>query len=149
MWPKVTWPRRGFPWVHACATGSCEISVLVGAVHRKWRQSRDLEGGSLGCSHAQPEVGVSRPFFGCFRICCVVLHVRVLTEYIWFPKSPNRRSLCIYPGLWLALYIEAALTFFFSLHKNTNFFTISAASTGFSKSLVTSVMVCPAHRWMR
>jgi hypothetical protein len=23
------------------------------------------------------------------------------------------------------------------------------ASTGFSKSLVTSVMLCPAHRWMR
>ena len=31
----------------------------------------------------------------------------------WYIWSPNRRSLCIYPGLWLALYIEAALTFFF------------------------------------
>jgi hypothetical protein len=24
--------------------------------------------------------------------------------YIWSLKSPNRRPLCIYPGLWLALY---------------------------------------------
>ena len=24
--------------------------------------------------------------------------------YIWSPKSSNRRSLCIYPGLWLAIY---------------------------------------------
>jgi hypothetical protein len=37
-----------------------------------------------------------------------------------------------------------------SLTSNkTNFFTMVVASTGFSKSLVISVMLCPAHRWMR
>jgi hypothetical protein len=41
----------------------------------KW--SRDPEGCFLGCTHPQPEVGFCRRFFGCFRICCVVLHVRV------------------------------------------------------------------------
>jgi hypothetical protein len=30
--------------------------------------------------------------------------------------------------------------------NKTNFFTMVVASTGFSKSLVTSVMLCPAHR---
>jgi hypothetical protein len=33
--------------------------------------------------------------------------------------------------------------------NNTKFCTMVVASTGFSKSLVTSVMLCPAHRWMR
>jgi hypothetical protein len=37
----------------------------------------------------------------------------------------------------------------FSTSNNTQFCTMVAASTGFSKSLVTSVMLCPAHRWMR
>jgi hypothetical protein len=41
--------------------------------------------GSIGCVHAQP--GFPR-FFGCFRICCVVLHVLVLTVwYFYFTKS--------------------------------------------------------------
>ena len=94
--------------------------------------------GSLGCVHAQPEVGVSRPFFWCFRICCVVIHVRVLTgifkstfDFLCHP-TPNRTSLCINPGLWLAPYIEAALTFFSSFFHNTclainktTFFTMS------------------------
>ena len=33
---EVTWPRRCFPWAHACTTGSCAISVLVGLFDRKW-----------------------------------------------------------------------------------------------------------------
>jgi hypothetical protein len=79
--------------------------------------------------------------------------------YIWSPKSPNSRSLCIYPGLWLALYrgcinfIFLFFSFFFHntclTSNNTNFCTMSVASMGFSKSLVTSVMLCPAHRWMK
>ena len=77
----------------------------------------------------------------------------------WYIWSPNRRSLCIYPGLWLALYIEAALTFFFfflfflyqsyyfwyyfvfhttfSTNTNTKFCTMVVASTGFSKKTFT------------
>jgi hypothetical protein len=65
--------------------------------------------------------GVSRPFLGvfgyvvwystsAFSLCGISSLLRV-KWYIW---SPKRRSLCIYPGLWLVLYIEAALTFFFS-----------------------------------
>jgi hypothetical protein len=78
----------------------------------------------------------------------------------WYIWSPNRRSLCIYPGLWLALYIEATITFFFFLFfwyqfyyfwyfffhntcltsNKAKFCTMVVASTGFSKSLVTSVI---------
>jgi hypothetical protein len=45
--------------------------------------------------------------------------------------------------------------FFFFFHNtcltrnNTHFCTMPVVSTGFSKSLVTSVMLCPAHQWMR
>ena len=35
--------------------------------------------GSLGCAHALPGFP---PFFGCFRIYCVVLHVRLFT--VWY-----------------------------------------------------------------
>ena len=34
--PDVTWPRRRFPWVCTCTTGSCAISALVGPFDRKW-----------------------------------------------------------------------------------------------------------------
>jgi hypothetical protein len=43
-----------------------------------------------------------------------------LPGMIWCPKSPNRRSLCIYPGLWLALYrgcINLFFSFFFFFIK--------------------------------
>ena len=37
-WPKVTWPWRGsLGKVHACATGSCAVSTLVGPFYWKWR----------------------------------------------------------------------------------------------------------------
>ena len=38
--PEVTWPRRVFPWVCTCATGSYAISILVGPFYRKWRYKR-------------------------------------------------------------------------------------------------------------
>jgi hypothetical protein len=51
LWlPEVTQGNpKEFPWMCACATGSCAISVLVGSFHRKWRHqtSRDLFGVPL------------------------------------------------------------------------------------------------------
>ena len=51
LWlPEVTQGNpKEFPWMCACATGSCAIFVLVGSFHRKWRHqtSRDLFGVPL------------------------------------------------------------------------------------------------------
>ena len=77
---------------------------LTGSVVIRRRQSRDPKGGSLLCGHVQPEIGISRPFFGCFRICCVVLHVRVLTviskSYVTL-KGVILKGVCTYAtGSW-------------------------------------------------
>ena len=45
---------------------------------------------------------------------------------------------------WYLFFHNTCLT-----SNNTKFCTMVIASTGFSKSLVTSVMLCPAYRWMR
>jgi hypothetical protein len=47
-------------------------------------------------------------------LACMLNNLRVkwMKWYIWSPKSPNRRSLCIYPWLWLALY-RGCINFFF------------------------------------
>jgi hypothetical protein len=141
-WPEVVW----LPDLTWC--------------HRKWRHKTESGWFPLGC------------VLICSR-CCVVLkgvfyHVCVLTVvflinnlrvkwmkwYIWSPKSPSRRSLCIYPCLWLTLYRGCINLLFFLFFltcltsNNTNLCTIPVASTAFSKSLVTFVMLCPAHRWM-
>jgi hypothetical protein len=57
---------------------------------------------------------------GCF-LSRPLSHCGISTKwmqwYIWSPKSPNRRSLCIYPGLWLALYRdESAYVNFMNKH---------------------------------
>jgi hypothetical protein len=89
LWlPEVTEVHpKGFPWVRACATGSCAISALVGSFHRKRRHqtSHDLfgvllEGWNarmhnlklrnfrsempLGCSLGRPRLSFSTPFTG-------------------------------------------------------------------------------------
>jgi hypothetical protein len=151
-WPKVAWlPDVTWPKV---------TSQEVTSQYRKWMIP-------LGCDLNCSRCCIVRQ--GCFlsrRFLTVVflLHnrrVKWMKWYIWSPKSPIRRSLCIYPGLWLALYrgcinlffLFSLFTFFFHTtcltSNNTNFCTMSVASTGFSKSLVMSVMLCPAHRWMR
>ena len=89
LWlPEVTEVHpKGFPWVRACATGSCAISALVGSFHWKPRHqtSRDLFGvllegwGTrmhnlklcnirsevpLGCSLGRPRLSFPTPFTG-------------------------------------------------------------------------------------
>ena len=76
-----------------------------------------------GCAHAQLEVVVSRSFF-------VFLDILCSTQY---PFS----------SFFFFFFHNTCLT-----SKKTNFFTRSVASTGFSKNLVTSFMLCPAHRCM-
>jgi hypothetical protein len=68
-----------FSRVCACANGSYAIYALVGPFRGSDVSHVTPKEGSLGCAHAPPKVVVSPLFFGCFRICCVVLHVRVLT----------------------------------------------------------------------
>ena len=87
--PNVTSPRRGFLWKGACMRNRKLRNIYPSrAFSPVGHQSHDPKGGSLGRAHPQPEVGISRPFFGCFRICCVVLHIRdvffcVFLEMIW------------------------------------------------------------------
>ena len=59
-------------------------------------------------------------FKGCIKciefLCVSRINISICLLYTSFKgdiKSPNRKSLCIYPGLWLALYIEAVWIFFF------------------------------------
>ena len=68
--PKGVHPEVTEAIVCACPTGT------MATCHRRSPE------GVEGCANAQLEVGVSRPFFGCFRICYIVLHVRVLT--VWY-----------------------------------------------------------------
>ena len=65
LWPEVT-GVIAFP----CADFSCVFSSYYCSSAKCW--SKWPQRCSLGCMHAQPDFS---PFFGCFRICCVVLHV--------------------------------------------------------------------------
>ena len=142
------------------ATGFDVTSQEVTSSDRKWMIP-------LGMCSDLFEVLCSTPMVfsitSAFSVVFLLNNLRVkwMKWYIRSPKSPSRRSLCIYPGLWLALYrgcinllFFSFFYFFFYFHSsclrsnNTNLCTKPVASTVFSKSLVTSVMLCPAHRWM-
>ena len=126
--------------------------------HMKWRHKTESGWFPLGC------------VLICSR-CCVVLqgcffyHVCVLTVVFllneWNGTFDPLSHPVEDPGLWLALYRGCINLLFFLLffpvffhstclaRNNTHLYTIPVAFTAFSKSLVTSVMLCPAHRWMR
>ena len=136
MWPKLT--SREVKWRHKTESGWFHL------------------GYDLICSKCCVVLQVcflSRPSVLAVVFPLNNLRVKWMKWYIWSPKSPNRRSLCIYPGLWLDLYRGWINLLFFHntclTSNNTNFWTMPVASRGFSKNLVTSVMLCPAHRWMR
>jgi hypothetical protein len=68
------------------------------------------------------ESAYSKGVFYYVRVLTVVfllnnLRIKWMKWYIWSPKSPNRRSLCIYPCLWLALY-RGCINFFESAYVN-------------------------------
>jgi hypothetical protein len=111
-WPKVAWlPDVTWPKV---------TSQEVTSQYRKWMIP-------LGCDLNCSRCCIVRQ--GCFlsrRFLTVVflLHnrrVKWMKWYIWSPKSPIRRSLCIYPGLWLALY-RGCINLFFLFSLFTFFF---------------------------
>jgi hypothetical protein len=74
-WPKFTWPRMGSL---GCTHAQPGFPLFFSGVLTR----NDLTTKGFHWVHAQPEVGASRTFFGCFWICCVAFHVRVLT--VWY-----------------------------------------------------------------
>jgi hypothetical protein len=82
-----------------------------------------------------------------------ILHIFSLFNLGFLPYCPylfniQLTFLLYFPNLFT--FRLAFLPYFFHNTRLTsnkaNFFTMVVASTGFSKILVTSVMLCPAHR---
>jgi hypothetical protein len=120
--PDVTWPRRGFPWVCTCATGSCTISALVGTFHWKWRHQTSPEGIPLeGCVHAQPEVvqypikrhkeGFPRKI--CERACVIgsALGVLSMTSGSYYRFLALSLVICPFPTILFSWGVLSIITF--------------------------------------